>query len=254
MNRYAHYPSLHDRTVVVTGGATSVGASCVAHFAAQGARVAFMDIDETAGRTTAKMLAGSATPPLFLHADLTDTAQIRAAMASAREAFGPVSVLINNAANDARHSIEDTTPESWDAGVAINLKQQFFAAQAVLPDMRALGAGSIINMGSIIWMLKLPNVPVYATCKAAVQGLTRSLARELGVFNIRVNSLVPGAVVTDKQRRLWLTEADIADINRKQCIPRSLESDDVARMALFLAADDSAMCTAQDFVVDAGWT
>lgn len=133
MNRYAHYPSLHGRTVVVTGGATSVGASCVAHFAAQGARVAFMDIDEVAGRTTAEMLAGIATPPLFLHADLTDTAQLRAAMASAREAFGPVSVLMNNAANDARHSIEATTPESWDAGVAINLKQQFLRRRQFCP-------------------------------------------------------------------------------------------------------------------------
>jgi NAD(P)-dependent dehydrogenase (short-subunit alcohol dehydrogenase family) len=239
---------------MVTGGATAVGASLVAHFAMQGAKVAFIDIDEAAGLSTAEALSASATPPLFLHADLTDTEQLRAAMQAARDAFGPIAVLMNNAANDARHSIEATTPQSWDAGVAINLKQQFFAAQAVIPDMKQLGGGSIVNFGSIIWMLKYAGVPVYATCKAAVQGLTRSLARELGAFHIRVNSLVPGAVVTDKQLRLWLTPESLEEIKRNQCLPDHLLPSDIARMALFLASDDSAMCTAQDFVVDAGWT
>jgi NAD(P)-dependent dehydrogenase (short-subunit alcohol dehydrogenase family) len=163
-------------------------------------------------------------------------------------------VLINNAANDQRHSIAATTPESWDAGMAVNLKHQFFAAQAVIADMREAGGGAIVNFGSVSWKLKQGGMPVYTTAKAAIQGLTRSLARDLGPLNIRVNTLVPGWVMTDKQIRLWLDDAGRADIARGQCINRPLLAEHIARMALFLAADDSAMCTAQDFIVDAGWT
>ena len=254
MTTYAHYPSLADRTVLVTGGATGIGASLVEQFAAQGARVGFIDIDVAAGTALAGRLAGSRNAPLFVTADLTDIAALRAAIETLRQRFGPITVLLNNAANDHRHDIDDTTPESWDAGIAVNLKHQFFAAQAVAADMKRSGGGSIINFGSISWMLKQGGMPIYTTAKAAVQGLTRSLARDFGPFNIRVNTLVPGWVMTERQLRLWVTDAGRADIARGQCINRPLLAEHIARMALFLAADDSAMCTAQDFVVDGGWT
>jgi NAD(P)-dependent dehydrogenase (short-subunit alcohol dehydrogenase family) len=172
---------------------------------------------------------------------------------SFRHTQDPIGVLLNNAANDQRHSIEATTPASWDAGVAINLKQQFFAAQHVAPDMKAAGGGSIVNFGSISWKLKQGGMPVYTTSKAAVQGLTRSLARDFGPFNIRVNTLLPGWVMTEKQIRLWVDDRAREDIARGQCINQPLQPVHIARMALFLAADDSAMCTAQDFIVDGGW-
>ena len=254
MTTYAHYPSLADRTVLVTGGATGIGASLVEQFAAQGARVGFIDIDVAAGTALAGRLAGSRNAPLFVTADLTDIAALRAAIETLRQRYGPITVLLNNAANDHRHDIDDTTPESWDAGIAVNLKHQFFAAQAVAADMKRSGGGSIINFGSISWMLKQGGMPIYTTAKAAVQGLTRSLARDFGPFNIRVNTRVPGWVMTERQLRLWVTDAGRADIARGQCINRPLLAEHIARMALFLAADDSAMCTAQDFVVDGGWT
>lgn len=253
MTGFARYPSLRDRTVLVTGGATGIGATLVEQFAAQDARVGFIDIDAASGRALAAALAGAGRSPFFVEADLTDTAALQGAVAAVRAALGPITVLLNNAANDRRHSIEATTPESWDAGVAVNLKHQFFAAQAVVADMKAAGGGSIVNFGSISWMLKMGNMPVYTTAKAAVQGLTRSLARDLGPFAIRVNTLVPGWVMTDKQVRLWLDDAGRAAIARGQCLQQPLLAEHIARMALFLAADDSAMCTAQDFVVDGGW-
>jgi NAD(P)-dependent dehydrogenase (short-subunit alcohol dehydrogenase family) len=250
---YARYPSLATRTVLVTGGATGIGATLVAQFAAQGARVAFIDIDEPAGHALAAALSGTDTPPKFITADLTDIVALNAAIEQARQHFSPITVLLNNAANDRRHSIDETTPESWDAGIAVNLKHQFFAAKAVVADMQQAGGGSIVNFGSVSWMLKQGGMPVYTTAKSAVQGLTRSLARDLGRFNIRVNTLVPGWVMTEKQLRLWVDDSARADIARGQCINRPLQSEHIARMALFLAADDSAMCTAQNFVVDGGW-
>ncbi len=253
MSAYARYPSLADRTVLVTGGATGIGASLVEHFAAQGARVGFIDIDGAAGAALAGRLADARTAPLFVAADLTDTGALRGAVAAVRQRFGPIAALMNNAANDTRHSIEATTPESWDAGMAVNLKHQFFAAQEVAADMKRSGAGSIVNFGSISWMLKQGGMPVYTIAKAAVQGLTRSLARDLGPFNIRVNTLVPGWVMTERQLRLWVDATGRAEIARGQCINQPLLAEHIARMALFLAADDSAMCTAQDFVVDGGW-
>ncbi len=254
MTQFATYPSLIDRTVLITGGATGIGASLVEHFAGQGAKVGFIDIDTDAGTLLAAGLAGSRNAPLFVPADLTDTAAMLSAIDSVRRQLGPIVVLINNAANDRRHSIAETTPESWDAGIAVNLKHQFFAAQAVVADMKQAGGGSIVNFGSVSWMLKMGGMPVYTTAKAAVAGLTRSLARDLGPSNIRVNTLVPGWVMTDKQVRLWLDDAGRAAIARGQCINQPLMAEHIARMALFLAADDSAMCTGQDFVVDAGWT
>ena len=183
----------------------------------------------------------------------TELAALDRAIDALRQRTGLFTVLLNNAANDQRHSIESTTSESWDAGIAINLKQQFFAAKNVAADMKAAGGGSIVNFGSISWKLKQGGMPVYTTSKAAVQGLTRSLARDYGPFSIRVNTLVPGWVMTEKQLRLWLDEKGKQEIARGQCINKPLQPEDIARMALFLAADDSAMCTAQDFIVDGGW-
>jgi len=254
MTEFASYPSLRDRTVLVTGGATGIGACLVEQFAAAGSRVGFIDIDQAAGVALASRLSVARHAPLFVDADLTDTGAIERAVGSIRARFGPIGVLLNNAANDRRHTIEETTSKSWDEGIAVNLKHQFFVAQNVIADMKALGGGSIVNFGSITWMLKQGGMPVYSASKAAIQGLTRSLARDLGPFNIRVNTLVPGWVMTERQLRLWVNDAARADIARGQCINRSLLPEDIARMALFLAADDSAMCTAQNFVVDGGWS
>jgi len=253
MTVLAQYPSLADKTVLITGGATSIGACLVEQFAAQGAKVGFIDIDAAAGAALAKTLATARHAPLFVAADLTDIPALEAAIDKIRQHFGPIHALLNNAANDRRHSIEETTPESWDAGIAVNLKHQFFAARSVAPDMRQNGGGSIVNFGSLSWMLKQGGMPVYTTSKSAVQGLTRSLARDFGPFNIRVNTLVPGWVMTEKQLRLWVDETARADIARGQCINKPVMSEHIASMALFLVADDSAMCTAQNFVVDGGW-
>lgn len=253
MSEYANYPSLFGRTVLITGGATGIGASFVEHFIAQGAKVGFIDIDAASGRALAARFEGADTPPLFVEADITDIAALRAAIVSVSQKLGPIRVLVNNAANDVRHSVESTTPESWDAGIAVNLKHQFFAAQAVAEEMKQAGGGSIINLGSTSWMLKQGGMPVYTTSKAAVQGLTRSLARDFGPANIRVNTLVPGWVMTEKQLRMWVDETSRAAIERGQCLNAELLPEHIARMALFLAADDSAMCTAQDFIVDGGW-
>ena len=253
----ARYPSLQDRAVLITGGATGIGATLVEAFAAQGARVGFIDLDAAAGAALVARLsavAGLRHVPAFSAADLTDADALPQVIDRLRGSIGPVAVLVNNAANDQRHRIEQTTPASWDAGIAVNLKHQFFAAQAVAPDMRALGGGSIINLGSISWKLKQGGMPVYTTAKAAVQGLTRSLARDLGPDRIRVNTLVPGWVMTERQLRLWVTDSSKEEIARGQCLAAPLLPEHIASMALFLAADDSAMCTAQDFIVDGGWT
>ncbi len=251
----ARYPSLADRVVLVTGGASGIGASIVEHFVAQGARVAFLDLDQDRGAALAAALAGrDAHDPLFVACDLCDIAALQAAIARVRAHFGPIAVLVNNAANDLRHDMDTVSVATWDAGIAVNLRHQFFAAQAVAPDMRALRHGSIVNLGSISWMIKQGGMPVYTTSKAAIQGLTRSLARDLGPYGIRVNTLVPGWVMTDRQLRLWVTEEGNRQLDENQCLPGRLEAADIARMALFLAADDSRMCTAQDFIVDAGWS
>ncbi|MEP6790267.1 MAG: SDR family oxidoreductase [Ramlibacter sp.] len=254
MSAFARYPSLSGRAVLITGGATGIGATLVEQFAAQGARVAFVDIDALAGEALVDRLGATGEAPVFVRADLTDITALDAALDAARRHIGPITVLLNNAANDKRHSIADTTPESWDAGIAVNLKHQFFAARNVAPDMQAAGGGSIVNFGSISWMLKQGGMPVYTTSKAAVEGLTRSLARDFGPFNIRVNTLTPGWVMTEKQLRMWVDDKARADIAAGQCINQPLLPEHIARMALFLAADDSAMCTAQTFVVDGGWT
>jgi NAD(P)-dependent dehydrogenase (short-subunit alcohol dehydrogenase family) len=249
----ARYPSLAGRCVFISGGATGIGEALVRAFHAQGARVGFCDIDVAAGEALAAGLQGD-NAVLFQPCDVTDTAALQAAIAAVRARFGPVRVLLNNAANDRRHDMADVTSEDFDALVAVNLKHQFFAVQAVAEDMRRAGGGSILNFGSVSWMMKGAGYPVYQACKAAVRGLTRSLARDLGKANIRVNSIVPGWVMTERQLRLWVKPESEAQIDAAQCLPGRVMAEDIASMALFLAADDSRMCTAQDYVVDAGWT
>ena len=253
MSEFARYPSLEGRAVLITGGASGIGAVLVEEFVAQGAKVGFIDLAADEGAALVERLSGAWHPPQFVAADLTDVDAMQAAVAELRESLGGFTVLLNNAANDKRHPIETTTSAFWDASTAVNLKHQFFAAQAVLPDMKAAGGGSIINFGSISWMLKQGGMPAYTSSKAAVQGLTRCLARDLGGFNIRVNTLVPGWVNTEKQLKLWIDATAREEIAKGQCINKPLMAEHIARMALFLAADDSAMCTAQDFIVDGGW-
>ncbi|WP_250473050.1 SDR family oxidoreductase [Caballeronia sp. GAFFF1] len=256
-NTLARYPSLAGKTVLITGGATGIGAAFVEHFFDQGAKVAFFDIDTEAGEALADRLgadlAADRTRPMFLRVDLTDIDALRQGIADVRGALGPIGVLVNNAANDKRHTIQEVTPESFDWGIAVNIRHQFFAAQAVVDDMKQLGGGSIINLGSVSWMLKNPNLPVYVTAKSAVQGLTRGLARDLGKFGIRANSLVPGWVMTEKQKRLWLDEAGKLALKQGQCIDAEVLPEHLARAALFLASDDSSMMTAQEIIIDGGW-
>ena len=250
---YASYPSLRDRSVLITGGASGIGASFVEHFARQGARVAFLDVDEAGAKSLLETLGGVAHAPLFLRCDLTDLDALHAAIAAARAHIGPIAVLVNNAANDVRHALTDVDAAGFERNVAVNLRHQVFATQAVIPDMRQLGGGSIICLGSTGWMKKNAGYPLYAMAKAAVHGFVNGMARELGQQHIRINALVPGWVITEKQRALWLDAEGEAEIARVQCMPGYLMADDLARMALFLAADDSRMCTGQDFIVDGGW-
>lgn len=250
---FASYPSLIDRHVFISGGATGIGAAFVEHFARQGARVSFIDIDQAHGEQLAESLAGSAHRPLFVRCDVTQLDALEAAIATAREVHGPIGVLVNNAANDVRHEFGSTTAAEFEQNMAINLRHQYFATQAVRNDMRSLGGGSVICLGSTGWMKKNAGYPLYAMAKSAVHGLVNGLARELGRDRIRINVLVPGWVITEKQRRLWLDADGEAEIARVQCLPGYLMADDLARAALFLAADDSRMCTGQDFIVDGGW-
>ena len=250
--RFATYPSLEDRTVLITGGATGIGAAMVEAFAHNGAKVAFLDLLEAAGAGLASSLAKARHPPLFLPCDLTDIGALRAAVARVGEALGPVTVLVNNAANDDRHELDEVEPDYWDRAMAVNLRHQFFAAQAVRAMMAEAGGGSIINFSSIAWMIGGPRMVAYTSAKAAVIGLTRSLARELGRERIRVNAIAPGAVETERQLRLWHTPATRREIVERQCLKATLLPAEIARAALFLASDDARMITKQCLTVDAG--
>lgn len=249
----AHYPSLAGRAVLITGGATGIGASFVEHFARQGARVAFLDIDDAGAQALIDELRDVEHAPVYLRCDVTNLDALLETIAQARERIGRIAVLVNNAANDVRHSFGSTTTADFERNIAVNLRHQYFATQAVVEDMRALGGGSVICLGSTGWMIKNAGYPMYAMAKSAVHGLVNGLARELGRDRIRINALVPGWVITEKQKRLWLDEEGEAQIARAQCLPGHLKPEDLARMALFLAADDSRMCTGQDFIVDGGW-
>ncbi|RIA43702.1 D-xylose dehydrogenase [Hephaestia caeni] len=252
--RSAHYPSLADKRVFISGGGSGIGAGLVEAFARQGARVAFVDIADAPSRALVETVSASARhAPRFDHCDITDLDAFKAAIGAVERDFGGIDVLINNAANDDRHDIDAVTPGYWDDRMAVNLKHQFFAAQAVWPGMKARGGGSIINFGSISWHLGLPDIALYQTAKAAIEGLTRSLARELGRDRIRVNTIVPGNVETPRQAQ-WYTPEGEAEIIAGQCLNGRIQPADVAAMALFLASDDAHMCTAHAYWVDAGWS
>jgi NAD(P)-dependent dehydrogenase (short-subunit alcohol dehydrogenase family) len=255
MNQYGSFPSLRNKRVFITGGGTGIGAAMVRAFAEQGAAVAFVDIARDASvALSAQLAAQGYAAPQYRWCDLRDVASLQQAMLELACALGDFHVLINNAANDQRHALADVTPEYWDECVAVNQRPLFFACQSVVAGMRRQGGGSIINVGSTGWRNKAAGYPVYATAKSAVAGLTRGLARELGEHNIRINSLTPGWVMTDRQLATWVDANAREEIGRNQLMPGQLQPQHVARMALFLAADDSAMCTAQDFVVDGGWS
>lgn len=245
---FARYPSLADKVVYVTGGASGIGAEIVSAFADQGARVGFVDMD---AETSAALCAAHENVTHEI-CDLRDIEGLRAAFAALRARIGPAGVLVNNAARDDRHSWSDVTPEYWDDRMNTNLRHQFFAIQAVAPDMIAAGGGSIINLGSNSWFEAGGGFPAYATAKAAVHGLTRTMARDLGQHRIRVNAVVPGWVMTERQKTLWAQPEPIAAHLKRQCLPDLIEPVYIARMVLFLASDDAAMCTASSYMVEAG--
>jgi len=250
----ARYPSLEDRVVFITGGGSGIGESIVEHFCAQGAKVTFVDIAVAPSEAlVARIAARGYRPPRFLPVDLRDIAALQAAIARTGAEDGPIRVLVNNAGNDDRHRLDEVTPAYFDDRMAVNLRHQLFAAQAVRPQMRGAGGGSIVNLGSITWMVGDGDCIAYVTAKSAVNGMTRGLARELGPEQIRVNSVMPGWVMTERQLKLWVTPEGERQIDERQCLPGRLVPPDIARMVLFLAADDSRMCASQNFIVDGGW-
>jgi len=250
---FATYPSLKDRPVVISGGATGIGAALVRNFAAQGAKVGFVDIAGEAGKQLADELNAGGATVKFTHCDITDIAAYQAVIADFADTHGDALTLVNNAAHDERHSWDTVTSDYWDGRVAVNLKHAFFAAQSVIPGMIKAGKGSIINFGSISWMILVGNMPGYTASKAAMHGLSRSLAGDLGQHGIRVNTLVPGWVMTERQLEKWIGPEEEKLIDNTQALKGRVMPDDVARMALFLGADDSQMISGQDFVVDGGW-
>ena len=251
-NGAAIYPSLAGKRVIVSGGASGIGEGIVEGFVRQGAHVAFVDVQDEASEALIERLANAPTPPIYLNCDITDCADYGTKIEKLIDRLGGCDILINNAANDDRHEVLDVTPEYWDQRMAVNLKHQFFAAKAVVPAMKAAGGGSIVNLGSISWHLGLENLTLYQTAKAGIEGLTRSLARELGREGIRVNTIIPGNVQTPRQMQ-WYSPEGEAEIVAAQCLDGRLQPVDIAAMALFLASDDARFCTAHNYWVDAGW-
>ena len=251
---FASYPSLRDRVIIVTGGATGIGEALVEAFAMQNAHVAFLDIqDEAAEQLTKRLTLDGAIVPVYYHCDLTNIGEVHHTIQVILGRFHTVDVLVNNAANDTRHKIAEVTSAYWDQAIAVNLKHQFFMSQAVIPSMQKAQRGSIINMSSIGWVIPSTNQIVYVTAKAAIVGLTRTLAHELGADNIRVNCVMPGAILTERQQRLWITEAYKTEILANQALKRMILPEEVARLVLFLASDDSSAITNQSYMIDAGW-
>jgi D-xylose 1-dehydrogenase len=251
----ATYPSLRGQRVFITGGATGIGAAIVEAFAEQGAQVAFVDVAETEAAALAQRLSAAGRPaPWWRACDVRDVGALQAAIAQAINELGDFSTLVNNVARDDRHTLESVTPEYWDERMAVNQRPAFFAIQAVVPGMQRLGGGSIINLGSTGWQTKGSMFPCYSIAKSSVNGLTRGLADSLGPDRIRINTVSPGWVMTERQIKLWLNAEGEESIKRNQCLPDKMQPSDVARMVLFLASADGAMCTAQEFKVDAGWS
>jgi NAD(P)-dependent dehydrogenase (short-subunit alcohol dehydrogenase family) len=250
---FATYPSLRDRTAFVSGGASGLGAEFVTQPAGQGGRVAFIDIDLDRGKALEQELRDQGAEALFLECDVRDVAALQRAIARSAEELGPIRVLVNNAANDHRDKVAEMDEALWDDRIAVNVRHHFFAAQAVAQMMRDAGGGSVINLGSISAHIDLMDLPGYITAKAGVEGLTRTLAREYGPWYIRVNCIIPGWIMTEKQLTHWVTPEAEESILRNQCLPDKVYPDDVARLLLWLAADDSRACTAQRWIVDGGW-
>jgi NAD(P)-dependent dehydrogenase (short-subunit alcohol dehydrogenase family) len=246
----AIYPDLEGATVIVTGGAGGIGEAITRAFVAQGARVGVLDLDVVRGEALAQALAPAVE---FVQCDVTDIPGLKAAIAQVRARFGPIGILINNAAHDERHATLDVTEEYWDGRMAVNLKHQFFASQAVLPDMIAAKTGSIVNLGSCSWIIGQGGMPAYTASKSAVLGLTRSLARDFGEHGVRVNAVAPGWIMTERQLELWVTPETEKDIYANQCLKRPLVPDDIARVVVFLSSDDASAITNQHYVVDGGW-
>jgi NAD(P)-dependent dehydrogenase (short-subunit alcohol dehydrogenase family) len=249
----ATYSDLKNKVVLITGGGSGIGEAIVRHFAEQGCKVGFIDIAAEPSLTLVGELTGRGLTVRFEHADLTDIAALQAAVASVRDNLGPIEILINNAAHDERHPTPDVTPEYWDDRFAVNLKHQFFAAQAVLPDMQAAQSGVIINFGSFSWMIGQGGMAAYTAAKSAILGLTRSLARDYGPYNIRVNAIAPGWIMTRRQLEKWLTPEAEHELMQRQCLKRKLMPDEIARFTVFLASDEASACTNQQYVVDGGW-
>ena len=250
---YTRYASLEQASVFITGGATGIGAALVEAFAAQGARVAFVDLDDVDGLALCDRLAREGHPrPWYKHCDVSDIAALKQTIAEAAQAQGAIRVLINNAANDQRYDTRTLSEELWHKGLAVNLHPAFFAAQAVQPMMAAQGGGAIINISSINTEWAPPKLASYITAKAGILGITKALATDFGEDNIRVNAILPGWVATPKQLEKWLTEDEEAELMKRVCLKQRLGAHDVAKLALFLAADDAAMITAQEFVIDGG--
>ena len=249
---FASYPSLNGAVVFVTGGASGIGEQVVRAFAAQGSRVGFIDLDRERGAALADELAGGSATLHFESADLRDVGALKAAFGALETALGPAAVLVNNAARDDRHGWQEVTPEYYDERIATNLRHMLFAIQAVAPGMIAAGKGSIINFSSNSWWQAVGGMPVYTTAKAAVHGMTRSFARDLGPHRIRVNTVVPGWVMTERQKELWATPEALERHRQRQCLPDLIAPVYLARMVLFLASDDAAMCTANNYMVEAG--
>ena len=251
---FAIYPSLKERVVFVTGGGSGIGESIVEHFCEQQSKVAFVDINADASNALVERLAAAGNAPRFIECDIRDVDALQAAVATTANELGTIECLVNNAADDTRHEVADVTVEYWDDRFAINLRPHFFTAQAVFPGMKAVGRGSIINIGSISWKEPFNSIVCYQTAKCAVHGLTRALATEMGPDRVRVNTVIPGWIMTQKQLDLWVDEEAEKFLEASQRLPDKLYPPDIARVVLFLAADDSEHCTAQEFTVDGGWT
>jgi D-xylose 1-dehydrogenase len=254
MQSFTKSAGLDGASVLVTGGATGIGCAIVENFVCQGSHVVFLDVNaDAAAELVAQLRPGAKITPEFVYADLKELHSLKGTMESIQQRAGPIRILVNNAANDDRHEIEEITPEYWRDRLAINLDHYFFCIQGVAPAMAAAGGGSIVNLGSCVWRLGFPGLPAYSTAKAAIEGLTRGLARSLGPRNIRINCVVPGFVRTKRQVELWLTPQLGRVILDGQCLKRFVEPEDVGSLVAFLASDDARSCTNQTFVIDAGW-